>query len=46
MPCWPPLLALAASRQVAPGYYDPGLQHWIKRDPIQEIAGAIVYRLL
>jgi len=31
-----PFLALAASLQITLGYYDPGIQRWINRDPIVE----------
>ena len=39
-----PFLALAASLQLTPGYYDPAAQRWINRDPIGELGGADVYR--
>ena len=31
-----PLVVLAASLQLTPGYYDPGIQRWINRDPLGE----------
>ena len=41
MQLWPclTLVALAASLQTTPAYYDPGIQRWINRDPIGEGGG-------
>jgi hypothetical protein len=33
-------ISLWAYPRIAHAYYDPGLQRWINRDPIQEIGGA------
>jgi uncharacterized protein RhaS with RHS repeats len=37
------LLALLAAPHLASAYYDPGVQRWINRDPIQEGGGMNVY---
>ena len=37
--CW---LALSAPH-LASAYYDPGVQRWINRDPIQEVVGPNLY---
>jgi hypothetical protein len=36
LPCFLAVLALLSAPQLAPAYYDPGLQRWINRDPIRE----------
>jgi hypothetical protein len=41
-----PFLALAASLQLTFAYYDPAVQRWITRDPIQEDGGANMYQAL
>jgi hypothetical protein len=38
-----PLLLLLTSAQIASGWYDPGLQRWINRDPVMEEGGINVY---
>jgi hypothetical protein len=38
-----PLVVLAASLQLTPGYYDPAAQRWISRDPIGETGGLNFY---
>jgi RHS repeat-associated protein len=35
-PFLPLLLLLLLSGQAAPAYYDPGVQRWINRDPVEE----------
>jgi hypothetical protein len=42
--CWLMLFSLAASLQIALGYYDPAAQRWINRDPIGEAGGDNLYR--
>lgn len=36
---WLAMFSLAASLQLTLGYYDPGIQRWINRDPIGERGG-------
>jgi hypothetical protein len=43
---WLPFVALVASIQLTLGYYDPGIQRWINRDPIGEHGGANVHRFV
>jgi uncharacterized protein RhaS with RHS repeats len=40
---WLPFVALVASIQLTLGYYDPGIQRWINRDPIGERGGNNLY---
>jgi hypothetical protein len=40
------LLLLLISLQTASAYYDPGVQRWINRDPIQERGGVNLYSVV
>jgi hypothetical protein len=40
---WVAFLCAACSLQVASAYYDPGVQRWINRDPIQEGGGVNLF---
>ncbi len=42
-PCALALLVLFSATKLALGYYDPGIQRWINRDPGEEDAGANLY---
>ena len=37
------LLAALSAPHLASAYYDPGVQRWINRDPIQEVMGPNLY---
>src|SRR5664280_1804475 len=37
------LLAVLSAPHLASAYYDPGVQRWINRDPIQELGGRNLY---
>jgi uncharacterized protein RhaS with RHS repeats len=41
-----PLLLLLASSYTVCAWYDPGVQRWINRDPIQEKGGKNLYRFV
>jgi hypothetical protein len=40
------LLLFLASSQIASAWYDPGVQRWINRDPIQEKGGINLYQFV
>ena len=40
------LLALLSSSHMASAYYDPGVQRWVNRDPLEETGGINLYRFV